>query len=190
MPRRIQTTVDGIAVDHFRARWTGSVDLEETEANATALDEVGVFVVVGRVKDVQNRLDRSGDVARVAVLQATDTRVIEGELRELLVNQLGLHGSDTIPPALVPEPLLGDDQGDDEDDEEDTPSPDVPHPREEEDVQDGVIGSIHDRAPDARPVERDSRVSRFSGDTVGTPTGTVIGRIGRNDPALAKYLDE
>jgi hypothetical protein len=57
-------------------------------------------------------------------------------------------------------------------------------------VQDGVIGSIHDRAPDARPVERDSRVSRFSGDTVGTPTGTVIGRIGRNDPALAKYLDE
>lgn len=98
-------SLDGFSFDHFRARLTGTVELEETEAQAAALDETLVMVVVARVKDVQAKMDgrgdNAGDLSRVAVCKATDARIIDdADLRNTLVERLGLYGEDTYVPIV------------------------------------------------------------------------------------------
>lgn len=98
-------SLDGIQFDTFRARLTGTVELEEAEAQAAALDETLVMIVVARVKDVQAKMDGREDpaLARVAVCKATDARVVvDVDLRNTLVERLGLLGDDACYVPIVP----------------------------------------------------------------------------------------
>jgi hypothetical protein len=98
-----QRSIDGVgSFEEYRARFTGTIDLEDDpEINATTLDQVSVGVVVIRTKDVQAKLGRDGVLARVGVLNVTDLRVVDGDLKDLLVERLGLYGGDTVEPARI-----------------------------------------------------------------------------------------
>jgi hypothetical protein len=98
-------SLDGLSFESYRARYNGSVDLEEEEAQKLALGETVVMVVVCTVADVQARTVK-GEISRVAVCKVTDARVVDGELQNSLVTGLGLYGEDTmvdVPPAADPE---------------------------------------------------------------------------------------
>jgi hypothetical protein len=99
--RVAQKSVDGISVTNHKARFTGTVFLEEEEAQAASLDEVLVLVVVAKVQDVQAKLNRSGELDRVNVMKASDARVLTGDLKNILVDRLGLYGSDTVDAPLI-----------------------------------------------------------------------------------------
>jgi len=174
-------SLDGFSFDHFRARLTGTVELEEAEAQAAALDETLVMVVVARVKDIQAKMDgrgeEAGELSRVAVCKATDARIIEDvDLRNLLVERLGLYGEDTYVPTkaetvspietdLETGEILGDEDWDDEADE---------GPVVVSAPSDGVRSVRFDTLEDEHPNDRE-----------------VVGRIpGTGDQALAGFLSD
>lgn len=95
--------VDGIAFDMYRGRFTGTIDLEDTEAQAAATGETLVMVVIATVDGFQAKLDKEGDLARIAVLKATDARVLaEPELRDLMIERLGLSYGEVTPVPVQP----------------------------------------------------------------------------------------
>lgn len=101
MARSIERKTDGISIEEYHARFTGRVLLEEEDLNATALEEIGVGVVVFKSDGVGTSINRKGTVIRTAVLKVTDLRVLDGDLKKLLVERLGLYGDDTAEPAMV-----------------------------------------------------------------------------------------
>ena len=98
---RMSNKVDGVAFAMYQGRFSGTVDLEDEEAEATAIGETLVMVVVATVKDLNAKMDKDGDLARVAVFKATDARILDDELKDLLVERLGLYGGDTVEPVLI-----------------------------------------------------------------------------------------
>lgn len=97
----ISERFDGINFALHRGRFSGSVDLEETEAAAAAMGETLVMVVVANVADVGAKLDKNGDLIRIPVFKATDARILDTELKQLLVERLGLYGADTVEPVRI-----------------------------------------------------------------------------------------
>lgn len=98
---RMSNKVDGVSFDMYRGRFTGTIDLEDEEAEATAIGETVVMVVVATVNDANAKLDKAGDMARIAVFKATDARILDDELKTLMVQRLGLTGGDTDQPVLI-----------------------------------------------------------------------------------------
>lgn len=195
MTRKAQATLDGISVNNNKARFSGTVDLEDVEAEAASLDEVLVMVVVANVKDVQAKLDRTGDLDRINVMKVTDARLLTGELKALLVDKLGLYGADTVPPATITRDvdLTTGEVLDPDDSDSAVFSPagtEIPDEESYEarepvaEVSDGVIGHVGRRDPNARP-ERSGgngpRTKAYNEDDGGpaVPSGQVLGRIGR-----------
>lgn len=100
---KISDRVDGIAFDMYRARFTGTIDLEDTEAEASATSETLVMVTIATVDGFQAKLDKEGDLARIAVLKVNDARVLDPELRDLMIERLGLsYGDMGAAPTPVP----------------------------------------------------------------------------------------
>jgi hypothetical protein len=99
---RISNNVDGYEFSNYFGRFSGTVELESEEAEAAAIGETLVLVVVANVSDANAKLDnKTGDLNRIAVLKATEARVLDPELKQLLVERLGLYGSDTVEPVLI-----------------------------------------------------------------------------------------
>jgi hypothetical protein len=214
MARAIQRQVDGVAVDEYRARFKGTVVLEEPELPSTAFDEVGVYIVVARCDEVQMKQDKKGNVYRIAALTATDARVAEGELKTILVERLGLYGDDTVDPPTLSDNLpdaapvggsqlqfdLGAviaDTGEIVDEIGEQEFADVT------DGVDGVIGSIHQRSPEAAaegrgggalktvPFRLDSDASETAPDVDTLNERVTVGRIRQSkDPALQRFIED
>lgn len=97
---RASQRIDGVAFEAWKLRHTGTVEITEEDADKLAIGEVVVTVSVSVVGDVQAKLDKEGSLSRVGVLKATETVVLDGELKGILVDRLGLYGSDTMPPPV------------------------------------------------------------------------------------------
>ena len=206
MARSIQRSVDGVSVDEFHARFKGTVPLEEPELPSTAFDEVGVYIIVARAGEVTARQDRKGNVHRIAGLTVTDARVIEGELKTILVERLGLYGSDTdteTPSGQLTLPFTADPEtGEvpeafvDITDEVDELRSELEQTKGPE----GIVGSIHSRSPEAAAAPKSGglKVVPFR---VDEPTGEgpqidslnereTVGQIRQSkDPALLRFLE-
>jgi hypothetical protein len=199
MTRKPQSSMDGVPFDSHRARFSGTVPLETEEIEATSLDEVLVMVVVARVQDVQAKVVK-GELERVNVLKVTDTRLLTGDLKKILVERLGLYGTDTVDPEMVDDLSVDDlsvddlsvdlETGEVLDASEPVFSPAI-------DDEEGVVtlGHIGDRHPRARSERRDGgpKVKPYSEDDGGpsVPVGEVVGRIGRQDRGvLTAFLEE
>jgi hypothetical protein len=199
MTRKPQSSMDGVPFDSHRARFSGTVPLETEEIEATSLDEVLVMVVVVRVQDVQAKVVK-GELERVNVLKVTDTRLLTGDLKKILVERLGLYGTDTVDPEMVDDLSVDDlsvddlsvdlETGEVLDASEPVFSPAI-------DDEEGVVtlGHIGDRHPRARSERRDGgpKVKPYSEDDGGpsVPVGEVVGRIGRQDRGvLTAFLEE
>lgn len=90
----IDSRLDGISYSEYRVRGSGTVVVEERDAASLAMGAVGVAVVVFNVVDLNAKMDKEGDVARIAVAKLTDFRILEDDLKNLLVERLGLYGAD------------------------------------------------------------------------------------------------
>jgi hypothetical protein len=214
MTRKPQSSMDGVPFDSHRARFSGTVPLETEEIEATSLDEVLVMVVVVRVQDVQAKVVK-GELERVNVLKVTDTRLLTGDLKKILVERLGLYGTDTVEPEMVDDlsvdDLSVDDLSVDDLSVDDLSVDDLSVDLETGEVLDasepvfspaiddeeGVVtlGHIGDRHPRARSERRDGgpKVKPYSEDDGGpsVPVGEVVGRIGRQDRGvLTAFLEE
>jgi hypothetical protein len=204
MTRKPQSSMDGVPFDSHRARFSGTVPLETEEIEATSLDEVLVMVVVARVQDVQAKVVK-GELERVNVLKVTDTRLLTGDLKKILVERLGLYGTDTVDPEMVDDLSVDDLSVDDlsvDDLSVDLETGEVLDASEPVfspaiDDEEGVVtlGHIGDRHPRARSERRDGgpKVKPYSEDGGGpsVPVGEVVGRIGRQDRGvLTAFLEE
>jgi hypothetical protein len=204
MTRKPQSSMDGVPFDSHRARFSGTVPLETEEIEATSLDEVLVMVVVARVQDVQAKVVK-GELERVNVLKVTDTRLLTGDLKKILVERLGLYGTDTVDPEMVDDLSVDDLSVDDlsvDDLSVDLETGEVLDASEPVfspaiDDEEGVVtlGHIGDRHPRARSERRDGgpKVKPYSEDDGGpsVPVGEVVGRIGRQDRGvLTAFLEE
>lgn len=97
---RTSDRIDGVSFEAFKGRFSGTVELEEEEASAAAVGEVVVFVGVASIMDVQAKLDKDGVLSRIDVFKVTEARVLEDDLKQILVDRLGLYGNDTLPPPV------------------------------------------------------------------------------------------
>ena len=212
MARSIQRQTDGITIEEFHARFSGRVLLEEEDLNATALEEVGVGVVVFKTDGTGTSINRKGTVIRTAVLKVTDLRVLDGDLKKLLVERLGLYGDDTVelPTTTAPDAiaaqlsdqgqLFGADPETGEIDEELDAIVNSARVSEPEEEPDGIVGSIHAHREQASTASTGGPVSHngvkvlpFTESDVDGVTGEreVLGRIRQSsDPSLQKFFEE
>lgn len=190
MSRTAQTSIDGINVDFYKFRKSGSVEVEEPEADAAVMDAVVVTVEVSKVDDVQYKSDKDGNVTRIAVLKTTEARVLEGDLKALLVERLGLYGTDTAEPILITPgertPSQREAKAEEDEKEEIIEDDDDEQPGE----PDGVVGHIRDHVSSAAKSGM-SNVKPFNATSFDGPNDTeVVGRIKPKDDALGRFLGE
>lgn len=193
MSRKAQAVFDGIGATSYAARFTGTIPLEEAEAEAAVYDETLVLVVVGKVETFHPKFDKEGNVTRVNVVKVSDARLVDGELRNVLVEQLGLYGSDTVviptmPPAAQPADAGWDPLADDETGE--IPTQGVEVLGYENGVQ--ILGHVKSNAGAAPSGGEGPKTVPFnpSDGPIAPATGEVVGRIGRHDSELTSFFDE
>lgn len=200
MSRQIARSLDGVGIEEYRARYTGTIVLEDEEASASALDELTVEVTVSRVKDVQVKVDKGGNVARIAVRQVVESRLLEGDLRDLLVERLNLLSADPEPVLITPGQRTPAQRSAAQDDpateyEVDEETGEVVSEVVKETI-DGVIGHIKDHAaptpPSAMSNVKPFNPDAFEGDprNAGPGETEVVGHIGSRDSTLSKFLQE
>lgn len=179
MPARFaQMRFDGIQIDMHKGRFSGTFDLEADEADASALNQVLVHVVVSRVVGANPKVTSKGDIERTNVYHVAEMRVVlDAELRDAIVERLGMYSADLSPvPVTVPEPVVAPPAGVDSETGEVTSVPEpVPEPVAASGDQDGpkaarfdpeeledasppvdreVVGSVYDKP-------RDPELERF-----------------------------
>lgn len=176
MTRRSQSSFDGIPVTKPKARFTGSFELEEPEYEHTPLDNTVVCVVVAKIGNLNIKVTDT-EVEATRVFKVSEMRLLEpGELKQRVVQELGLYGLDTLPfnEHTVPKP---------------SPAPVVEPLPEDRDVETGEIF-----VPPPRDDGEGPKVARFQIDDIdtgGPPADReVIGSVhsGTRDPALASFL--
>lgn len=214
-----QTTVDGYAINYYRARMAGTVDLEDLDTSFFRQGEIIVGVFVAKVEGFSTKEDKQGNIFRTNVARCTDVRVLNGALKEVMVKQLGLAGTDTLElPMVVKEvsqEVLADlssmEEGSDAEVElveEDAPEQDVFSPStKDEDDEDSddevwvpqdteVIGRIG--RPDSYSFPESERKNVDGPRTLpfvdrdavaGVTEKEVLGRIGSKDKVLRRELD-
>lgn len=170
--------IDGIPYDAYKARFTGSPILESDEAERLTVGEVVILCTVVKVKDIQSKLNRHDELERVAVCGVTDARVLDPDVSRLLVERLGLFGSDTgsfdtpsndgFRPFDDPGPMNPEGPAEAEQDDEESENPE----NDEEDDFSEVerLGSIT------------TGVEQFNGEKV------TVSRVIEKDRALASFL--
>jgi hypothetical protein len=194
-------TFDGFGFDLQQARFTGTVDLELDEAKKAALDEVLVFVIVAKVKDVAVKTVKE-DIARIAVCKVSDARVLDDELRNSLVEGLGLVGEDTYVPISPKSKAVDEETGEIMDREEAageqgqfsfSDAEEAYDPSQDDGVTVvGRIGNGDAATPHSASGPRFMSYADF--DTTGTvhnlDDASPVGRIGVTDPTLSSFLDD
>lgn len=94
-------TIDGLPIDGWEARFSGSVDLDNTDALAASFGDEVLLVVSARVKQTTIRETATGDVRRVQIYKPGEVRaVLNSEMQAQLRDELGLDYPDRGPEAL------------------------------------------------------------------------------------------
>lgn len=172
---KAQSTADGYTINYHRARMSGTVDLEELDIPHFVQGDVIVGVFVAKVEGFNSKEDKQGNITRTNVARCTDVRVLTGALKEVMVKQLGLAGTDTLElpmvshaPVQAPTVTLLSDPVEVFADE----LPEDPEEAPEQDVF----------TPAPRAVEMEPAEDEDEDDDVWVPTQVEqVGRIGRQD---------
>lgn len=178
MPRSSNSSFDGLPIDNWQGRMTGTFELEEDEVRASLLDTVQVAVVVVKSRNVKVDASEKGEVTATRWYKVTDFRVVDPELREILVERLGLVGTDTLfgIMGVDPPPLTGDPHP-----AEITPGDDGPLTGEgddEDEVPEHEVGTPVD-VDDVRRRQAEARAAREAR-IEGTDDGPKVGRFGED----------
>lgn len=193
---RLDRRVDGITIDNWEARFTGRIPLENEELEAATVDNTVVLVIVAHQDGMNVTVNkRTGDLTRTNVMKVTDARLIEGELRSVLVEKLGLYGSDTVdPPMVKPEPAIADED-----------QMELPFQADEDTGEVQTFGTVDSGAPAGVEVVGTIKANGPQGSgrhgvipfnptagPAGPTTGETVGHINntRRDPALASFMDD
>jgi len=150
---------DGKPIDVFKARF-GGVEVDEEEAGFYEADGLLVQVMVTSMDGAAFSRTKTGGFARTNVLNIKDLRVITGEMRQQLIDMLGLSVPDQMSfsytQPVTPTPDDSTEYAEDDDE--------VAYGDETSSPYDAMTGEVFD------------------------PTG-VVGRVGiTRDPALASFL--
>lgn len=93
----MQGRFDGLEIDSYQGRFTGTFDLDQEDINALELDRVAFFVVAVRVEGATLKTTTEADVKRTNILKVQDARVARDQLRLDAVQWLaGKNGQGTL----------------------------------------------------------------------------------------------
>lgn len=165
-----QSRFDGLEVDQYLARFTGTFELEPHEVEYLSADSTIVAIVVARVDGAQFRVDKkSGEVKRVNTLDVQGFAVVDDpQLRETLFQHLAALQVDAVftpPPEREQEMRVAIDEAERQDDAEAT--------------------YVKPQPPVAVVPESDEEV--FS---PGQESRIAVGGAVKNDPVLRRFIDE
>lgn len=104
-------TFDGMPVDEWAGRFSGTFDLEEEQASRYSVDDVIVFVVRAQVKGASVKTTPQGDVKRVHVLGVEEAVIPTEKLWRQCMSELRAdkQGKLELPAPVLQDPLVEDD---------------------------------------------------------------------------------
>lgn len=215
---RVQLVCDGIPVEKVKGRLAGTIELEEEDIRRSGLDDVGVAVVVYRVKTPTFKVNRHGELERTNVYGVSELRLLDDELRDEMIRRCGLFMEETlfssaasvVPPPVASAPPEGVDP--------DTGEVSAPDPEAEpeeplsddddftdvpplEGGEDGEADIVQRVVPEprpgatAQPAAGGPKVAKFNpdDDDDGSDDRTVVGQVRqgpRKDKSLERFLQE
>lgn len=162
MPRVTQS-LDGIAIERWQGRMSGTFELDDDEINASPLDGISVAVVVVKTRATKVDVTTKGDTVATRWYGVTDFRIVDDELREALIERLNLIGADTLFSAagLSAPPVRSETTKATVEEPDDEPETDVA--AAEPPVQD--LDEVRRRQAEAR-AEREARANKEDGPKV------------------------
>lgn len=86
-----QERFDGLEIEVNKARFSGTFDLDASDAQQIGLDRVAFFVVAVKIGGANIRTTKDADIQRVDLLQVEDARLATGEIRDEVVKWLAGH---------------------------------------------------------------------------------------------------
>jgi hypothetical protein len=107
-----QQRFDGMEINVYEGKLTGSFELEDVQATNMNLDRVVVFVVAARLGKAQVEPTKDGDIKRTNTFVVSELQILEGELRDQAIQYLAMPNQGVLDfgveedEELEPEPEL------------------------------------------------------------------------------------
>lgn len=95
--------IDGQTVEIHSAKFAGTTDIDEEDVSEYSLDNTIVLAVVATVDVPSFKRTAAGDIRRVNNLHVNAMRVVDGSLRDTLLDTLGVSAQTTFE-SLTPPP--------------------------------------------------------------------------------------
>lgn len=92
--------LDGIAVDLYNGRFSGSFEIDEEVGESIAYDDVVSFLVVGTAGKANFNATSKGDLKRTNVFEVTNVMILTPEVAASLLHKKDNSGQLTILDAL------------------------------------------------------------------------------------------
>ena len=83
-----QQRFDGMEVNIYEGKLTGTFELDDVKASAMNLDRVVVFIVAARLGKAQVEPTKDGDIKRTNTFVVSELEILEGELRNQAIQYL------------------------------------------------------------------------------------------------------
>lgn len=179
-----QERLDGLEVMRWLARFSGTVELSEDDADHMGIGKGVIVVAWARVAAPSFKETADGDLARVDVLKPEEIAVVTGELRDQCFELLSFGaapGQERLSMPPPPEPTAAPPAVDPETGEIETSNGDAPTPDPIEAIRDVV----QDDGELAGPQPGDGEL--VAGDTTQQLGSVYDGR--RRDQTLARFLE-
>lgn len=95
---KAQDKFDGLPVEFFDGRFSGSFDIDESIGKEIGYDDVVCFVVVGTANKAGISQNKAGELKRTNVFKVTNAKVVNGNTALKVLNQVDIEVPGITPP--------------------------------------------------------------------------------------------